>query len=76
MRSVYRRPGVYRAWAGSPNGTPENGEKCIEVVHDTGRSILSHQCSRRRGKGPDGLFCTVHAKRYDEDAKPSAGGMR
>lgn len=35
--------------------------RCIESVHS---NWSSQQCSRPRGKGKDGLYCGVHAKRY------------
>ena len=47
----------YGAWAGNPAGTPEDPFKCIEVVPDGYRSC---QCSRKRGHGPDGLYCRQH----------------
>jgi len=53
---------VYRTWGGSPNGTFEDLRRCVETVPDTGRSPLSHQCYRKRGKGEDGLYCFQHAK--------------
>lgn len=56
----------YRTWAGNPGGNKEDRTRCVVVVHDGGRSPLSHQCSRRRGHGPDGLFCAQHAKTHGE----------
>jgi hypothetical protein len=55
----------YRCWAGSPKGTPEDKSRCVESVHDEGRSPLSHQCGRKRGHGPEGLYCKQHAKRFE-----------
>jgi hypothetical protein len=59
---------VYRQWGGNPKGTPEDTSRCIERVPDGGRSCLSHQCSFRRGHGPDGLYCKKHAKRYSKES--------
>jgi hypothetical protein len=53
----------YRRWAGCPKGTPEDESCCIVSVADGGRSVLSHQCNRKRGHGPGGLYCKQHAKR-------------
>lgn len=55
----------YRTWAGSPKGTPYNPSTCAMDVPDTGRSVLSHQCLRKPGYGPDGLYCKQHAKWFD-----------
>lgn len=56
----------YRCWAGSGNGSRFRPENCAAEVPDGGRSVLFHQCHNVPGKGPDGLFCAVHAKK----AKP------
>ncbi len=50
----------YRTWGGNPRGDAENITRCIESVADGGRSCLSHQCYRKRGHGPQGLFCRQH----------------
>lgn len=52
----------YRVWAGCPGGIKEDTTRCICSVRDQGRSPLSSQCSRKRGHGPDGLYCKQHAK--------------
>jgi hypothetical protein len=49
-------------WAGNPEGTLENKLRCIAIVPDSGDSRLSHQCSNKRGKGKDGLYCGNHAR--------------
>lgn len=53
----------YRTWAGNPAGTKEDKTRCVMSVHDEGRSPLNHQCRRKRGHGPDGLYCKQHSKR-------------
>ncbi len=53
---------IYRQWAGNPKGQKEDITKCIKSVPDGGRSCLSHQCMRKRGHGPDGLYCKQHGK--------------
>lgn len=55
----------YRVWAGSPNGTRENKENCVQDVADGGRSVLSHQCNRKRGHGPNGEYCRQHAEWHE-----------
>jgi len=53
---------IYDSWAGNPKGTPEDPTRCIAEVRDfTGWHYL--QCSRKRGYGPNGLFCKQHAKK-------------
>ena len=52
----------YRVWGGSPGGTREDTAQCIVPVADGGRSVLTHQCYRRRGHGPEGLYCAQHAR--------------
>jgi hypothetical protein len=54
---------IYRRWAGNEKGTREDITRCIASVADTGRSCLFHQCARSRGKGPDGLYCGIHARK-------------
>ena len=64
---------IYRQWAGNPKGTPEDNSRCVESVPDGGRSCLFHQCSFRRGHGPDGLYCKKHAKRYSKESALEVG---
>lgn len=52
----------YNKWAGNPKGNPENLERCIVDVTDGGRSMLSHQCYRKKGFGPNKDYCKQHAK--------------
>jgi hypothetical protein len=56
----------YGVWAGNPDGNPEDVTRCIEEVWNTGSAgWIPHQCSRKRGHGPDGLYCKQHAKRHE-----------
>ena len=50
-------PRIYGRWAGNKKGYPEDPAKCIESVTD---GFNSGQCTRKRGKGPDGLYCGQH----------------
>ena len=52
---------TYGSWAGNPKGVPEDKDRCIERVLGV-REWVSHQCSRKRGYGIDGLYCKQHAK--------------
>ena len=48
----------------------ENTDLCIKEVFS---GWVSHQCSRKRGKGPDGLYCIQHVnviqKREEDEAR-------
>jgi len=54
----------YGVWGGRPKGIPEDPSRCIEEVY--GGRWIHHQCSRKRGHGPDGLYCKQHAKQHME----------
>jgi hypothetical protein len=54
----------YSVWAGQPQGTPERVECCVEEVWPSGGNWIPRQCCRKRGHGPDGLYCKQHAKKY------------
>lgn len=57
----------YGKWAGNRHGVPEDPERCIWSVYssDCSRGMIDHQCRNRRGHGPSGLFCGVHAKKVN-----------
>ncbi|WP_019142531.1 hypothetical protein [Noviherbaspirillum massiliense] len=57
--SKERRYGV-----GGDNGTiPENKRCCVQPIIQTGRATLvTLQCNRPRGHGPNGLYCETHAR--------------
>ena len=42
-------------------GSPEDPERCVTAVWPAGM-WHDHQCTRKRGHGPDGLYCKQHAK--------------
>jgi len=52
----------YRQWGGNPKGNKEDPDSCVAEVADGGRSVLFHQCRRKRGHGTDGKYCKQHAK--------------
>ena len=51
---------IYGKWAGNPKGIPEDTTRCIKGVW-LSRAMRAYQCARKRGHGPDGLFCKQHA---------------
>ena len=53
----------YGQWAGNPAGKSADKARCAEEVW---RDFLSHQCSRKNGHGPEGIYCKQHAKRLVE----------
>ncbi len=55
----------YNSWAGNPKGTLYKDKYCAyDVWLSTGWT--SHQCSRKNGHGPAGLYCKQHAKMVEE----------
>lgn len=54
----------YGAWAGNPRGNAYDPARCAAEVWNQSRGLRASQCSRRNGKGPDGLYCGTHAKKY------------
>ena len=56
-------PRRYGSWAGNPKGTKEDVQLCVkEVWHN----MMAAQCARKRGHGPNGLYCKQHAKTATE----------
>ena len=51
---------IYGSWGGNPKGHKEDPKRCIEAVH--GGDWYTHQCTRKRGFGKDGLYCKQHGK--------------
>ncbi len=51
----------YDAWAGNPAGVAEDPTRCVETVADASLRFTHYcQCRRKRGHGPDGLYCRQH----------------
>lgn len=63
--SLYKK--AYGAWAGFPAGHAPNLDLCCEEISTNERWPKRHQCSRKRGHGPDGAYC----KQHDPDAVKS-----
>lgn len=53
---------IYNQWAGNESGSREKPDQCVVSVFP-GTSYVSVQCSRKRGNGPDGLYCKQHGKK-------------
>lgn len=53
----------YNRWSGNPKGMPHDEKYCAAEVHEQGRGALFYQCRKKPGHGPDGLYCSSHAKR-------------
>jgi hypothetical protein len=49
----------YNTWAGNSSGRAYVVGRCAAQVY---RQWLSYQCSRKNGKGPNGLYCGIHVK--------------
>lgn len=52
----------YGTWAGNPKGTPEDLALCVVSVWPSDSRMIAYQCCRRRGHGPGGEYCGLHAK--------------
>jgi hypothetical protein len=53
---------VYGRWAGNLEGLPYVDTRCAAEVSDSVSGIF-YQCMFKNGKGPDGLYCGIHAKK-------------
>lgn len=51
---------LYKKWAGNPNGEKYRESDCAYEVWDMWHG---HQCFNKNGKGINGLYCGVHAKK-------------
>lgn len=51
--------------------TPERISDCIESV-----GAWSVQCGRKRGFGPDGLYCWQHAKKHSRNVNYPNGDLK
>lgn len=54
----------YGKWAGNPRGVAEDPNRCIEEVFSAKgfSGYVGHQCSRPRGQGANGEYCTIHSR--------------
>ena len=51
----------YNCWGGNPHGIGEDIARCVVEVFPT-ISFGGHQCFRKRGHGPDSLYCKQHGR--------------
>ena len=54
---------TYGRRAGRPLGIPYDPTKCVYEIWS------GDQCIRRNGKGPDGLYCGIHARQFKEKSQ-------
>jgi hypothetical protein len=54
----------YGVWNGCPQGQAQDPYRCIEEVWPSSGGWTPYQCCRKRGHGPDGLYCKQHAKKH------------
>ena len=52
----------YGRWAGNERGITYDGDRCAMEVYDRD-GFHAYQCLRRRGYGPELLYCKQHAKK-------------
>jgi len=62
---------TYGAWAGFPKGNKEDASRCVVEVGGRERWPSYYQCHNKRGQGPDGLYCTLHANQIAKGRFPS-----
>lgn len=55
---------IYGRGAGNEQGTPEDTTRCIVSVAQHG-GFLYAQCSRKRGHGPESLYCKQHGRKAE-----------
>lgn len=53
----------YNNWAGNPKGYKYEEGYCAEEIADSG-GWMYYQCRKKNGKGLNGLFCGIHAKKH------------
>jgi len=56
----------YGRWAGDPLGTEENVKQCAAECYNP-IGLVRYQCSRPRGQGFKGLFCSQHSRLFDKE---------
>jgi hypothetical protein len=59
----------YGDWAGNPMGNKYRAGFCAMEVWPNCRGPIPHQCNRKNGHGPEGLYCKQHAKELGAEAK-------
>lgn len=64
MIDIDNLPKKYGSWAGDPDGALPDPARCVVKVWSIQNFGVSYQCTRKRGRGPRGLFCKQHAKMH------------
>lgn len=70
------RKNRYGCWAGNPKGHAYVEGRCVEEIYPS--TFTHHQCNRKNGYGPGGLYCKQHdpaavaARRAESDARYEA----
>ncbi len=59
------KPRIFQKWAGNPEGVPEDKTRCAQYIWGDDSTPGGRQCFFRRGHGPDGEWCKLHAKRIE-----------
>lgn len=62
---------IYGRWAGNPNGQPEDVTRCIQEIWGGDAWSRGSQCQRKRGHGPNGLYCKQHARMIERELTKS-----
>lgn len=58
MSETLRKYGI----GGQEGNIVEDKRKCIVAITDSTRAtLITRQCNRGRGYGPDGLYCEIHS---------------
>jgi hypothetical protein len=71
FKAQYPRHGYGPAY----RSKPVDYTRCAASVADGGRSVSSHQCTRKNGHGPHGAWCKTHdpvARKAKSDARVDA----
>jgi hypothetical protein len=66
MENKMKKLRRYGEHAGSPNGHPEDLTRCVVAIFE---DFTYRQCRRKRGYGPNGLFCKQHANKVEAEQK-------
>jgi hypothetical protein len=62
----------YGQWAGDEIGQRENITRCVQVVYPADGGWIPYQCKRKRGHGPNGLYCSQHGAIEDRRQRRAA----
>lgn len=57
----------YGKWAGNELGRGEGESRCVVQVFT--QRFTGTQCPRKRGHGPDGLYCKQHGRMAEEGSR-------